>query len=133
MKDIANETMPQEDIELFESMRGEYVSAEEKTFFEKLEWKEEEEWTTQGDLILSEKDNDDRIYLMRICYNEYHFGKDYGAHPNGAPNVKGFYAMSLAQVLNANISRIGMNGGTFLQWLREHNYNGVKYDVNLDE
>ena len=72
--DIANETMPQEDVELFNSMKDHYVSENERIFFDNMQRKEEDEWTTQGDLILSEEDNDLNLVLMSFCYNEYQFG-----------------------------------------------------------
>ena len=88
--DIANETMPQEDIELFNSMKGHYVSENERIFFDNMQRKEEDEWTTQGDLILSEKDNDLKLFLMRVCYNEYQFGRPISGDSDGTPTQKAY-------------------------------------------
>jgi hypothetical protein len=41
--DIANETMPQEDVELFNSMKDHYVSENERIFFDNMQRKEEDE------------------------------------------------------------------------------------------
>lgn len=134
IEDIANESMPQEDIKLFDSMRGHYVSDREKTFFENMQRKEEDEWTTQGDLILSEKDNDLKLFLMRVCYNEYQFGRPLKADPDGTHRTEGIYAMSLSEVLNKNLREIHATDCdiTFWQWLRERDYEGIKYDVSFD-
>lgn len=134
IEDIANETMPQEDIEIFESMKGHYVSDNEKTFFENMQRKEEEEWTTQGDLILSEKDNNLKLFLMRICYNEYQFGRPNGHDPKGRPLTEGFYAMSLSEVLSKNLRDVHATDYdiTFWQWLRERDYTGIRYDISYD-
>lgn len=132
--DIANETMPQEDIDLFTLMKGHYVSENERIFFENMQRKEEDEWTTQGDLILSEKDNDLRLFLMRVCYNEYQFGRTLGVDSDGTHHTEGIYAMSLSEVLHKNLREIHATDQdiTFWQWLRERDYKNIKYDVNFD-
>ena len=132
--DIANETMPQEDIELFTLMKGHYVSEKERIFFENMQRKEEDEWTTQSDLILSEKVNDFRLFLMRVCYNEYQFGRPLGADSDGTHHTEGIYAMSLSEVLHKNLREIHATDQdiTFWQWLRERDYKNIKYDVNFD-
>lgn len=132
--DIANETMPQEDIELFRSMTGRYVSESEETFFRNMQRKEENEWTTQGDLILSEKDNGLRLFLMRVCYNEYQFGVSLTVGSDGAHHTEGIYAMSLSEVLHKNLREIHATDYdlSFWQWLRDRDYEGVKYNVTFD-
>lgn len=134
INDIANEDMPQEDIELFASMKGHYVSEKEKTFFENMQRKEEDEWTTQGDLILSEKDNSLHLFLMRVCYNEYQFGRPTGVDSDGAHHTEGIYAMSLFEVLYKNLRDIHATDYdiTFWQWLRNRDYADIKYNVSFD-
>ena len=132
--DIANETMPQEDVELFNSMKDHYVSENERIFFDNMQRKEEDEWTTQGDLILSEKDNDLKLFLMRVCYNEYQFGRPLSVDSDGTHHTEGIYAMSLSEVLHKNLREIHATDKdiTFWQWLREKDYKNIKYDVNFD-
>lgn len=132
--DISNENMPSEDIELFVNIRNNYTSENEKKFFENMQRKEEDEWTTEGDLILSAKDNELHLFLLRICYNEYQFGRPLGKDSNGTYRTEGIYAMSLSEVLEKNLNEIHATDYdiTFWQWLRERDYKGVKYDVNFD-
>lgn len=57
-----------EDAELFNAMRGNYFSNNERVFFERLQDKEEYEFTVSNDLLLYEGDNEEHIYIVRCEY-----------------------------------------------------------------
>ena len=57
-----------EDANLFKNMEGKYVSEEEKEFFERMKFKIEFEPAPANDLIMSNRNNDDGIYIVR-CYD----------------------------------------------------------------
>ena len=57
-----------EDAELFEFMKSHYQSENEKEFFEKLRYKQENVLTVANDLILSERNNDDGLYIVRCIF-----------------------------------------------------------------
>lgn len=60
---MARNTLTTEDHALFEYMRGHYQSENEKTFFERLQYKQENVFTTAHELILSESNNADGLYI----------------------------------------------------------------------
>lgn len=53
---------------LFKDMEGKYVSNEEKEFFERMKFKIENEPAPANDLIMSNRNNNDGIYIVR-CYD----------------------------------------------------------------
>ncbi|EJW90312.1 hypothetical protein EVA_21581, partial [gut metagenome] len=67
-----------EDVLLFEKMENSYISVNEENFFQKMKHKQEYEVTVLNDLIVSEYENDDEIYVVRECYEEYVVGRGIG-------------------------------------------------------
>ena len=59
---------------LFERMKGNYVSNNEANFFKNIQHKQEHEITALNDLLISEYENPDEIYLVRMYYEEYLLG-----------------------------------------------------------
>lgn len=123
MKEKVNQ-LSQEDIQLFTSMVGHYLSEEERIFFETLKYKEEYELATMNELLLIEEDNEDNLYFIRIYADEYEIGL-------GA--IKEHF-QSLADALQMQLSKIGMpeNDCTFGQWLQRRNYKGIHYNRNIE-
>ena len=70
----ANHKLWEKDIELFEKMKGNYVSDNEANFFKNIEYKQKYEITSLNDLLISEYENPDEIYLVRLYYEEYILG-----------------------------------------------------------
>ena len=118
-----------EDASLFKDMEGKYVSNEEKEFFERMKFKIESEPAPANDLIMSNRNNDDGIYIVR-CY-DYEFR--IGCHV-GEEYKKEFYAMDFHDALYVNLRECGFidENITLLEWLRKRNYNGVEYNHNFD-
>ena len=117
------------DIELFDSMKGNYVSKNERFFFETLKDRMENLFTCAGELFLFETDNEDLLYFVRYDFDEFELG--HGTEGNYSPRL---YVQSLAEALNANLKELGYidRDITFLQWLREHDYKEIMYDHNYD-
>lgn len=116
------------DTSLFKSMKGNYQSANEKIFFEYLFDVEQWDFCMSGDLLLYEDDNEDKLYIMRIGFDEYEIGKD-------SPDVpENQHVQGLADALALNMKECGFldENITLLQWLKERDYNGVRYDQNRD-
>lgn len=63
-------TMTPIDSQFFENLGGVFASPAEKDFFERMKYKIEYEPAVANDLIMSEHDNEDGIYIVR-CY-DYH-------------------------------------------------------------
>lgn len=116
-----------EDSNLFSKMEGHYVSENEKTFFEKIRYKMEHELAPSNELIMSEIDNDDKIYIVRVDYDEFIVGHGTVGHYD-----EEFHGMNLSEVLDANLKELGYidNDITLWEWLRERDYKGVRYNNN---
>lgn len=118
-----------EDSALFESMKGRYVSENEAEFFRKMQHKEEQEITGLNELLVSEYENDDEIYLVREYYEEYLVG-----HGIGTDGAEEEHVMTLSDALSLNLKELGFidRDLTLLEWLRESGYRYVNYDRNYD-
>ena len=115
------------DKQLFASMKTEATTPEEVNFFKNMQYKEEYEPSLVNDLIMSENNNEDNIYLVRSLYDEYLVGV------SSAPE-KEIHVMNLSEALNLNLKEAGLldKDETLLQWLRARNYKGVEYNHNYD-
>lgn len=116
-----------EDKVLFESMVGHYQSNNEREFFEKLRYKQENVFTVSHDLILHEDNNEDGIYIVRCEYEEYIVGQE--------DVIEEQHVMFLAEALRLNLKDVGLldRDITLFDWLRERDYKGVEYDHNYDD
>lgn len=117
------------DEELFDSMKGKYASKNEETFFQKMQYKEEYERSALNDLLVSEYENTDEIYVVRMYNEEYIVG--HGVGSNGANEE---HVMNLSEALALNLKELGYieRDLTLWDWLRECDYSVVKYDRNYD-
>ena len=115
-----------EDYDLFKYMKTHYQSKNEQEFFEKLRYKQEHILTVSHDLILSEQNNDDKLYIVRCEFEEYIVGQAYVTEEQ--------HVMCLCDALNLNLKIAGLLNRdiTLFQWLRERDYAGVEYDHNYD-
>ena len=131
---IKKEEIPEEDVALFEAMKGNYISKNEERFFRIMQYKEEYELAPQNDLLLDDKDNEDGISILRVYNAEYDvirvFSDETGRHRSPSS-----YSDCLADALSANLKECGIldYDCTLLEWLRKNNYNGVRYDGNCNE
>ena len=121
--------LSREDSALFESMKGRYVSENEAEFFRKMQHKEEQEITGLNELLVSEYENDDEIYLVREYYEEYLV-----VHGIGTDGAEEEHVMTLSDALSLNLKELGFidRDLTLLEWLRESGYRYVNYDRNYD-
>lgn len=108
---------------LFAQMEGHYQSENERIFFETMKYKEEYELATMNDLLMTEEDNDEDLYFIRIYADEYEIG--IGATKN--------HFLSLAEALAMPLSEIGKTTElTFGEWLKQRDYKGINYEGNVD-
>ena len=116
-----------EDEDLFTSMEGKYQSSNEKVFFEKMRHKMEYEIAPSNDLIMFEEDNDDHIYIVRCVYEEIIVGHGFKGNYD-----EEYHVMTLYEALNANLMQLGFldRDITLLEWLRERNYEKIRYNHN---
>lgn len=118
-----------EDKKLFESMKGHYQSVNEENFFKNMQFKQEYECTSLNDLIVSEYENEDEIYIVREYNEEYVVG-----HGIGTDGAQEEHVMNLSEALALNLKDLGFLNRdiTLLQWLRECDYQVVNYERNYD-
>lgn len=121
--------LAKEDVLLFERMENNYTSVNEENFFKNMKYKQEYEVSALNDLIVSEYENCDEIYVIRECYEEYVVGRGIGS--DGAFEE---HVMTLSEALAINLKEIGLVGRdiTLLDWLRESDYKYVNYNRNHD-
>ncbi len=126
---VKKHTVPKEDAILFCSMEGRYASSNEENFFKNLQYKEEYEITGLNDLLVSEYENKDEIYLVRMYYEEYLIGQGIGS--DGAREE---HVLTLSEALALNLKDSGLlnRNRTLLEWLRECDYVCVNYNRNHD-
>lgn len=113
--------------EYYEKMAKAYCSENERVFFETMKERQQHVFTYANDLLLSEYDNEDSIYIVRHYYNEFEIGR--------AGLMEDVYAMDLEEAMAINLKDAGLldNDATLLEWLRARDYKGIKYDGNFDE
>ena len=118
-----------EDEKLFASMKGKYRSVNEENFFKNIQYKQEYECTALNDLLVSEYENADEIYVVREIYEEYVVG--HGIGTNGACKE---HVMCLSEALALNLKELGYidRDLTLWEWLRECDYSVVNYERNYD-
>ncbi len=115
------------DEELFASLEGHYQSENEAVFFRNMKFKQEYEVALSNDLIVSETDNDDEIYLVRVEYDEYIVGK-------GRDDIHEVHVMNLSEALSTELNTLGLSRKlSLLDWLKERDYAGVMYNHNYDK
>ena len=126
---IVKHKLWEEDAILFASMVDNYVSANEENFFKNMQYKQEYEPTALNDLIVSEYENDDEIYIVRMYNDEYVVG--HGIDTDGAFEE---HVMCLSEALMLNLKSLRFIGRdlTLWEWLRECDYTVVNYERNYD-
>lgn len=126
---MSKHTIRPQDEALFSAMEGNCQSAAEANFFKNMRYKQESEPTLANDLLVSEFENDDHIYLVRCEYEEYIVG--HGIDEEGQQEE---HVMTLAEALSVKLANVGLVGRdiTLHQWLRERDYKGVMYDRDYD-
>ena len=117
------------DAKLFASMKTGSLTPNEANFFSNMKYKQEYEVTALNDLLVSEYENDDEIYVIRMNYDEYVVG--HGIGTDGAQEV---HVMNLSEALAVNFKHEGFLNRdiTLWQWLREKDYEIVNYGRNYD-
>ena len=111
-------------------MKTQFISENEKQFFEKMILKEIYEYPVSTfDVIMSEEDNDDGLYIVKCYDSEYVIGKNDG---NVAERLS-FVPQSLKEALDIDLYPLIGVHKNLLHWLRARDYKGVNYDFEWEE
>ena len=115
----------EDDLPLFEEMKTQYVSENERIFFETLREKEINDFSSMYDMLMLNPDNEIGFFLQREYWNEYELGI-------GGKNCE--HCLSLREALNFDMFDLGFqNHISVLEWLRQRDYKGVHYDRDNDK
>lgn len=107
---------------LFAQMEGHYQSENERLFFENLKYKEEFVVASGWDVLLSPQANKEQILFYRDSYDWYMIERKDKNHYY----IEEFYG--LANALAAPASKWDVGEDTILDWLRQRDYAGIRYD-----
>lgn len=112
-------------------MLKETMSRNERTFFEQLKYKMENDNAPWEDVLISSFDNEDELSLMRLTYDEFILSR--GRSREDWLNNE-IHTMSLSEVLNVNLKEHNLlnRNQTLLQWLQACDYSCVRYDHSND-
>lgn len=105
------------------------VSDKEREFFEKLRYKVLHETAFSNDILMYDSDNEDGLYLYRVGTDDFMIGK-WLSQPQ--KSVGGHEFAGLFEALAENLYPWLGRDITLLQWLRERDYKGIRYDANND-
>ena len=115
----------EEDLALFEELRGNYTSENERVFFETIEHKEINDFSSMYDMLMLEPDNEIGFFLQREYWNEYELG---------IGNLSCEHCDSLSEALNYDMFSLGYPEHiSVLEWLRQRDYAGIHYDRDNDK
>lgn len=119
--------VPDEDIALFKEMSSAYVSKNEKFFFEEMK-KREFANIINTDLLILEDENPYGIAFIRYYGSEYKLCRYVTKDDEYSTRID--YCVCLVDILQCNVNMYveGASPMTFLEWLRETDYQYVRYD-----
>ncbi|MDO4497716.1 MAG: hypothetical protein Q4B58_07820 [Bacteroidales bacterium] len=103
------------------------TTANEFKFIKTITHKMMNEPANSNELLISERENDDCLYLERHYDYEFVIGRHVGDF-----YYEEVHGMSLRDTLNTNLSIFGLKKQTLLEWLRANDYNCIRYDRNFD-
>lgn len=120
-------TLWEEDKTLFSTIGKTCQSDNEKYFFDHLFEMQQWDCCLAGELLISEESNDDRLFMMRINFDEYVIGRD-------SEDSSDVHVMNLTNALSLNLKDCGFVSQdiTLQTWLKNRDYSCVRYDHNND-
>ena len=146
--DLNNEYLPIEDKELYEKMQMHFVSDKEKEFFDEMICKElydspvstfdvfvhednnEEKLFTSGDFRFTYK-NEEKLFIQKMYNTEYEIG--IYSDENNTYKTMDYVPLCLAELVVTDLFPLLGRHITVLEWLREKNYECVRYDYPWEE
>lgn len=129
MKDKQHSNTAQ-DKKLFIKMKRESISPLEKRFFSMMEKKQEYESAFANELLVFEQENPDGLFLLRKYYDTYLIGYK---HQDGTTTEYECETLFQALSLRLDMCIQFPKKITLWEWLRDSDYEVVRYDRNYDE
>ena len=126
-----NKFMPlvKEDKLFLDSLEHTVNTVAGKEFLSKIKFKMQYEPAMANDLLLSEFDNDEGIYIVRCYDHEFIVGRHIGDKYEEEGD-----AMSFSQAMNVNLknNNFAAEDVTLFQWLANRDFKGIRYNNNYD-
>lgn len=113
----------------FEAAIKNAVTANERDFFTRVRYKILCETAFSNDVLMFDSDNDEGIYILRCRFDDFLIGK---VAKDGSENVPPEEYGGLFLLLEADLFTFIGRHITVGEWLRERDYQGVRYDANND-
>lgn len=105
------------------------TSENERIFFEKFRHKILHETAASNDVLMHEQDNSDGLYILRVGTDDVMVGRNLlDSNEQTFPREFAGIFCALDQDLFEYINR----HTTLREWLRERDYDGIRYDANND-
>lgn len=113
----------------FEQAIKNAISENEKVFFETFRYKVLNETAFSNDVLMDNLDNEDGLYILRVRVDDVMIGRRTSDDMEvGAPvEFEGIFA-----VVDEDLFEWIGRHVTLLQWLRERDFRGIRYDANND-
>lgn len=115
--------------EEFDTAIKKAVSDKEREFFERLRYKFLHETAFSNDILMHEEDNEDGLYILRVGTDDIMIGRNLEkvGDKSSPVEISGLFA-ALKEYIDEYVGR----HITLLDWLRENDYRGIRYDANND-
>ena len=126
---FVNELDP-DDVRLFDEMLRSYTSENERIFFERMKEKELHSQAASNDVLLSEDNNDDHVFIIRNNFDSYIVGS---RKPGRETHAFGTETLSFILKFEMTVDNVLDRHITLGEWLRERDYVGINYDYNCDD
>lgn len=113
----------------FEQAIKNAISENERVFFETFRYKVLNETAFSNDVLMDNLDNEDGLYILRVRVDDVMIGRRTPDDMEvGAPvEFEGIFA-----VVDEDLFEWIGRHVTLLQWLRERDFSGIRYDANND-
>lgn len=118
-----------DDMRFINTLKEQINTVAGKEFLSKIEYKMQYEPAPANDLLLSEYDNNEGIYLVRCYDHEFilgcHVGEKYEEE---------FYAMTFSEAMKTNLKTCKFinDDVTMIEWLTNRDFKGMRYNHNYD-
>jgi len=124
--DLHHEHLPKEDKDLYEQMQGNCISDKEKEFFDEMICKEiYDHPVSTFDVFVHEDSNMERLYIQKQYICEYVIGR---FKDDGSYEGMDYVPTCLAELMVTDLYPLLGRHISVLEWLREKNYECVRYD-----
>lgn len=119
-----NDQISQREVDFIDKCIADAQTNEECYFLERIKAKEMGEFAPSADLLVSERDNADQLFLVRYYFTEYKIDS------MSARRGSSIYSISFEDLMNEDLCPLLCRHMTVLEWLREQKFACVGYYGN---